>query len=336
MQLPGFMTRNVRLKVASALLASITWAGVVYASNPPDTRSVTVKVPQDTGAVAPYVLVHTIPDLVIQVSGTREHLNAFDAADIVVSVNYKAISQVGTQQIPVSIANNDRDVQLDSPPTSVTATVDKLGSRSVPVTVIVSAEPPQGYVVTSTSTSPSTVTLVGPQQQLSGLQARVSVNLTSQKTDYQADQKVAVFDSNGTQLGTFAILVNNQPQTTVQVTITVTASITSRASAVVPPHTGIPAAGHEITGITVSPETVLITGPQDLLNTLDFVPTQSINLAGIDGNRTYTVQVTPPAGVTANPTSVTVTVTVISISISGPSPTPSPTPTAGPTNPTAT
>ena len=330
MTVPGFLARNLQLKLASVVLASITWAGVVYASNPPDTRSVSVKVPQDTGAVAPFVLVHSIPDLSIQVSGTREHLNAFDPSDLVIAVSYKAITQVGTQQIPVTVVNNDRDVQLDSPPTSVTATVDRLGSRDVPVTVVVSSPPPQGYVVTSTATAPSTVTLVGPQQQLGGLQARVTIDLSSQKTDYQADQKVAVYDPTGAQLGSFAILVNGRPQTTVQVTITVTASITSRASAVVPPHTGTPAAGAEVTGISVSPATVVLTGPQDLLNTLDSVATQPINLSGIDGNRTYTVQVTPPPGVTSSPTTVTVTVTVTTVVIAGPSPTPSPTPTPTP------
>ncbi|MHB8717282.1 MAG: CdaR family protein [Candidatus Dormibacteria bacterium] len=330
---PAFLTRNLRLKVVAALLATVVWAGVVYASNPPDTRSVAVKVPQDTGAVAPFVLVHTIPDIVIQVSGTREHLNAFDPSDIVVGVNYRAIKQVGTQQIPISVVNNDRDVILDNPPSSVTATVDRLGSRDVPVTVVVNTPPPQGYVVTNTSTTPSTVTLVGPQQQLAGLQARVSVDLGNQKTDYSADQKVSVYDPSGVQLGSFAILVGGQPQTTVQVAITVTAVITSRASAVVPPYSGTPAAGHEVVGISVTPATVVLTGPQDLLNTLDSVPTQVINLAGIDGNRTYVVRVTPPSGVSVTPDTVTVTVTVISIAIAGPpSPSPSPTPTPAPSS----
>jgi YbbR domain-containing protein len=330
-RLPGFATRNLRLKLLAAAVATVIWAGVVYASNPPDTRSVTIKVPQENGAVAPYVLVHSIPDLVIRVSGTREHLNAFVPADLVVSVNYRVITHVGVQQIPVSVINNDRDVILDNPPTGITADVDHLDSRTVPVTVVISHTPPQGYLVTSTAVNPSAVSVIGPQKQLAGVEARVTVDLSSNKTNFQADEPVFLYDSTGTRLSNFGITIAGQHQQgQVQVSITIAASITSRASAVLPRVSGTVAEGHEVAGIRVSSPTVVLAGPQDLLNVLDSVPTETISLSGLTGTLNFTVKVTPPSGVTATPDTVVVTVVVIAAPPASPPPTPTPTPTPTP------
>jgi YbbR domain-containing protein len=337
MRVPGFATRNLRLKGTAAVLATVLWAGVAYASNPPDTRSVTVAVPQDSPSVAPYVLVHAIPDLVIRVSGTRDHLAAFQPADIVVSVNYRSITHTGIQSLPVTVINNDRDVALDTAPSSIVAEIDRLGSRSVPVLVDYGQHPPpQGYVAVNPTTAPATVTVIGPQNQLANVEAKVIINLSNQKTNFQADESVGLFDARTQQpLGNFglSITVGGHPQTSVLVTIQVSASLTSRASAVLPKVVGSVGPGHFLEAETVNPATVVLDGPQDLLNTLDAVQTQTISLNGITGTLSFTVQLAPPAGVTANPSSVTVTITVGSFTQPTPPPTtaPTPTPTASPT-----
>lgn len=335
MRVPGFATRNLRLKGLATVLAAVMWAGVAYASNPPDTRSVTVPVPQDTGSVAPYVLVHAIPDLVIRVSGTRDHLNSFNPADLVVSVNYKSITHVGIQALPVSVINNDRDVVLDTPPTNITAEVDRLDSRSVPVVVDYSQQPPpQGYVVVSREATPSTVTVIGPQHQLTSIEAKVTVNLATQKTNFQADEKVGLYDANtGQRVGNFGITVAGHLQASVLVTIEIAASLTSRASAVLPKVSGAVGAAHFLEAESVSPATVVLNGPQDLLNTLDSVPTEAISLNGITGTLSFTVNLVPPAGVIATPSKVTVTITVGSFPQPTPPPTsaPTPVPTPAPT-----
>ncbi|MGH7722724.1 MAG: CdaR family protein [Candidatus Dormibacteria bacterium] len=334
MRLPGFATRNLRLKGLAAALATVLWAGVAYASNPPDTRSVTIKVPQSDAEVAPWVLVHAIAPLVIRVSGTREHLNAFDPADLAVTVDYKAITHAGVQNLAVSVINNDRDVILDSPPTSVVAEVDRLDSRKVGVTVNVATNPPQGYVVVSSSTSPSTVTVIGPRHELANVEARVTVNLGSQKTNFQVNQRVQLVDTNGQPLGSFGLTVAGNPQGEVLVTVDVAASLTSRASAVLPRVSGSPPAGHYLAAESVSPPTVVLNGPQDLLNTLDSIPTDTISLNGVTGTVSFTVHIVSPAGVTATPGTVTVSVTVNAIPQPSTSatPTPSTSPTPSPTH----
>jgi YbbR domain-containing protein len=130
---------------------------------------------------------------------------------------------------------------------------------------------------------------------------------------------VFIYDAHGSKLGDVGV---TPPQ--VRIEISIAAAQTSRASAVVPSVTGRVAAGHQLAGISVDPLTVVLSGPQDLLNALDSISTQSISLNGVFGNITVTVSLTPPPGVTASPSSVTVTILVTTL----PTPTPTPTPTA--------
>jgi YbbR domain-containing protein len=330
-RLPGFATRNLRLKAFATVLATVTWAAVVYASNPPDSRSVTINVPQSSGQLAPYVLVHPIAPIVVRVIGTREHLNAFDPNDLVVSVNYKAIAHAGAQSLPLTVTNNDRDVLLDNPPTTVAADVDHLASATVPVTVVISTPPPQGYVETNSSTDPGTVTVIGPQNQLGGVQAKVTVDLVNVKTNFQRDETVGLFDATNQKLSGFGITIvtiSGHPPGTVLVDIAVTASLTSRASAVLPKVVGTVAPGHEVAATEQSPLVVVLNGPQDLLNNLDSIPTDVISVNGLTGTRTFVVHIVTPPGVTANPSTVSVTITVVAV--------PSSSPTPGPTSPTPT
>lgn len=327
--LRGLAGRNLRLKVLALALAAVMWTGVAYASNPPDTRVVSIHVPQASADVAPFTLVHPIADLVIRVSGTRQHLDEFVPADLVVTVSYRGVRSAGVQSVPVSIVNNDRDVALDSPPTSVTAELDRIDSKTVGVTVDVTNQPPQGYVVVSSSTSPSAVTVIGPAHQLGTVEARVSINLTNQKTNFQADEPVSLIDANGQPIGSFGVSIAGHPQGGVLVTITIAPSLTSRASAVLPKVSGSLPPGHYLGGLSVNPATVVLAGPQDLLNTLDSVAAQTISLAGLTGTESLSLRVLPPPGVTASP--ATVTVTVVVIAVPQPTATPTPTPTPAPT-----
>ena len=97
--MPGFLTRNWRLKLLALVLAIVAWAGVVLATNPPGTRSVSVPVPQppapDVSLPAGYLLTAPIPNLTVYITGTEQHLDAFSRSSLQVTVDYNAIRAIG-------------------------------------------------------------------------------------------------------------------------------------------------------------------------------------------------------------------------------------------------
>ena len=327
MSLPGFLTRNLRLKALALGIALITWIGVVYAGNPPESRTVSVHVPQDPASLpSKYVLAASIPDIAVRISGTREHVNAFDTSSLQVTVDYTRISRSGVQQIPIHVTNNDANVSIDNVPGTVMVDADVHDSVSLPVDLIYDQTPPPGYHKTAEQVTPSSVVVSGPHRQLSGLTAQVHLNLSNQKTNLEGDYNVFIYDRYGRRVGNLGV----QPSS-VTVTVTVSSVTTSRASAVVPKVTGNVLSGDELVAIAASPTTVVLSGPEELLNALDSVPTAPIAIGGLFGEHTFQVKITPPAGVTAEPDTVTVTLTIIALPTPTPAPTPSPTPTPTPT-----
>jgi len=335
MRLPGFITRNLRLKALATGIALVTWIGVVYAGNPPESRTISVHVPQDPASVpSKYVLANHVPDITLRVSGTREHVNAFDVSTLQVGVDYHLITHIGVQNLPIHVVNTDADVSVDNVPNSITVDVDVNDSVNLPVTLVIDHTPPAGYVVTEQKVDPDTV-VVGPgaRRRLSGLSAQVHLDMSNKKTNVEGQFNVTLYDR-------FARKVTDLGVQPAQVTVTITVSsvTTSRASAVLPKVTGSVLSGHQLVSIVANPPTVVLSGPQELLNALDSVPTQAISIGGLFGDHTFQVKITPPAGVTAEPDTVTVTLSIVALSTPtpapSPTPSPTPTPTAAPPTPT--
>jgi len=334
---PAILSRNWRLKLLALGLAVFAWTVVVYAGNPPDSRTVTVPVPQDASSLSgKFVLASKIPDLAVRVQGTKDHVDQFDPSDLQVIVDYRSIQSPGRQQIPVTIVNNDRDVDLDNPPSSVSADVDVIDSRTVPVSIVLKPGPPRGYTVVGQAVTPAQLTVDGPAHQLGGVQARVEVDLTNRKIPLDQTLTVKFVGPDGqpeTNLG-----VSPPDTTTVTVHIDIRSAVITRVSAVAPIlPTGLVAPGHYLTGITQDPLTVVLTGPEDLLNGLDSVTTTPLAQLSLTGDTDETVRLVLPAGVTADHATVTVHVRIAGIP-PPPTSTPAP-PTATPTpgsTPTAT
>ena len=241
MTIPGFIRRNFKLKVGCTLMALVTWVGVVYASNPPETRVVSVPVPQAQASMpARFVLVHQVPDLAIRIGGSRASLDSFNPTALTVNVNWRGVTRAGVQTVPISVTSTATNVELIDPPTAVTANFDYYDSVVVPVNLVVTNLPPAGYTIASQSVSPNTVVVAGPHLELSGIQARVSVDLGNNKTNYVKIEPVLVFDPRGNRLGDLTItspsgFSSNAPQGTATVTILVSALPTPTPSPTAPP-----------------------------------------------------------------------------------------------------
>jgi YbbR domain-containing protein len=324
--IPGFIRRNWKLKVGCSLIAFVTWVGVVYAGNPPETKVLSLAVPQDPANIpASYVLVHAVNPVLIRVGGNQNTLDSLNTAALTVTVDWSAVNRAGTYSIPISISNSDPSIQLIDPPTSVQVDLDSHTSKSVPVTIRITSPTPVGYQSGTQQATPSTVVVAGPSQELVGIEARVTVNLSTQKANFQAPLPVLVYDSKGIRLNNVGVNPAD-----VSVSIAIKADVTTEAVAVVARTEGSPSAGHYLTGIVVNPLTVIATGSRDLLNTLDSVSTTAIPLTGIFGTYTISVTIVAPAGVTLSQSKVTVTIEMGTVPTPPPTPTPSPSPTPSP------
>jgi YbbR domain-containing protein len=324
MRFPGFITRNFRLKALSAVLALITWTVVVYANNPPDSRSFTVGIPgQPSGS---FVMVNPIMPLSLRITGTRDHIQAFDpSTNLTVKADFTAITKAGLQNIPLTVQNNDRDVQLDTPPTTVQVDVDELSTKQVDISANIKVGPPPGFLPgTPQLNQPSVVVSGGKRVLQQALHAKVDIDLHDNRTNFDAVLPVVLLDAAGNTITNLGVTPPS-----VHVTVEVSPSLTSRAVPVIVTTVGTPATGHILTGLAVDPQTVVLQGPQDVLNTINSI-TMIISINGLTANELLNQRVSSGrAGVTSTPDTVVIRVTVANQAL----PTPTPTAAASPSSP---
>jgi YbbR domain-containing protein len=322
MMLPGFIRRNWKLKVLCFFIAFVTWVGVVYAGNPPETKVVSVPVPQSSATIPPgYVLVHPVSNVMVRVGGDQNTLDALDTNVLNVNVDWADVNRAGSYSIPITVKSGDSNIEIIDPPTSIPVDMDLFVSKSIAVNIQITSPPPVGYSSGNQEASPSTVVVFGPEHELADATARVAVNLSNQKANFNAQVPVIVYDGNSQRLNNVSL-----NHSYVSVSISITAYVTTRAMAVVPRTVGSPSPGHYLLGISVSPLTVVVTGPQDLLNSFDTLFTVGFPLSGITGVYTETVAIVAPPGVTLSVNKVAVTIDMGSVP-APPTPSPSPTPT---------
>jgi YbbR domain-containing protein len=323
--IPGFIRRNWKLKVGCCVIAFFTWVGVVYAGNPPETKVLSLAVPQSTASIPPsYVLVHAVDPVQVRVGGDQNTLDALNTAALTVNVDWSAANRAGMYSIPISIVNSDPSIELINPPTSMQVDLDSYASKSIPVTIQITNPTPVGFESGTPQATPSTVMVRGPAHELVGLEALVTANLSTQKANFQAPLPVLVY-SNKVRLNNVELSASY-----VSISIAIKAVITTKVVAVLTRTEGNPSPGHYLTGILVSPITVIATGSQDLLNTLDSVSTAPIPLNGIFGLYTVSVTISAPAGVTLSQSKATVTIEMGTVPAPPPTPTPTPSPTTSP------
>jgi YbbR domain-containing protein len=321
-RVPGFIRRNWKLKVLCFFIAFVTWVGVVYAGNPPETKTISLPVPQSPANIpAGYVLVHPVNNIVVRVGGDQDTLDSLSTNALTVNVSWVAVNRGGTYSIPMAITSSDPNIELIEPPTTLQVDVDVFTSKSVAVTITITNPPPVGYASGTEKPSPSTVVVEGPAHELANIQARATVNLSNQKANFQEQVPVLVYNSSNQRLNNVGV----QP-TDVSISIAINADVTSRTVAVEPKIVGSPSQGHYLINVVVTPFTVIVTGPQDLLNSFDSLGTVAIPLGGITGTYTQTVAIFAPPGVTLSVKTVTVTIVMGTVPAPPPSPTPSPSP----------
>lgn len=283
-----------------------------------------------------YVLARPINDISVRISGTREHVVGFQASSIRATPNFDAIKTTGVQQLPLTVINTDPNVDLSEVPSSVSAEVDLTGTTTVPV-VVRPSRTQVGYVIVSATAEPPRVGLLGPQRELGVAQAVVDVNLgTRTNTLVQDGLPVTVVDPHA---GNRPLSDVSVKEATVRVTVVIRPVDGSAVATILPAFSGSVAPGHMVSAVTVDPQTVILSGPENLLNGAHLT-TAPIVLTGLTSDRIFAVTLQVPDGLKTDVTTANVHVFVTALpeavitptpATPGPSATPRSTSTSVPT-----
>jgi YbbR domain-containing protein len=293
----GFVVHNWPLKLAAIGLATLLYGGLVVSQN---TETFTRPVPIGIENAASDVVVLSNLGSVTRIQyaappdlGLRIDSQSFHAV-----VNLAGVDPTGGPvTLGVTVEAADPRIQvLDIDPHAITVTLDRVGSKVVPIHAVVGPVP-SGLTVGDPIVDGATATVTGPQSivdKVAEVQAFVPIDASG--VDVNQDVDLTPVDALGASLDQDKVDV---VPPTARVRLAVFTDLRTKTLPVRANVIGTPAAGFEVASIAVSPPVVSVEGDANDLAGLDHADTQPISIAGASSEVVQSGGLALPNGVQA-------------------------------------
>ncbi|GAB4435050.1 MAG: CdaR family protein [Chloroflexi bacterium OHK40] len=293
---------NFRAALLRALLAMglsfSLWAFVSFSQNPEETVTFP-DVPLEAVDLAEGLVIvdqNGLPDPVlptvdITLSTDRLQLANLRQVDIRAVVDLSGLGP-GEHIVPVNVQPTRSNVSFNVPeggfePSSVPIRLEQLATRMVPIEVEVLGNLPFSFErgetrVTLNGQPVETVAVSGPQSRVERVEvARATANIEQLRATYLAPLTLTPLGAGGATIDGVQL-----DPTTVTVQIPINPVVGLKLVPVQPVVVGLPAAGYEVTGVTVEPPLIALTGSSGPLDAVVALSTEPIGISG--ANRTIT------------------------------------------------
>jgi len=319
----SLITESWRLKLLAIGLSVLMLGAVAFAQNPPTFKTFTVSISYAS-----------IPDNLIVVNGpTRTTVRVTGLADAIQSMNANSLSAtfdlskatfgpaVKVNLIVVSVVNG---VKPQNP--SVPFVLDIEQRKTIPLTVQVRyPRVAPGWVVTKADAAcpnfPCVVNFEGPASWETKLIAYADLTTSVVQSDTIDVPNVTVtLERNGTPLD---VSTSSLSPSAVNVRITAKTGTTSKQVVLIdaqPTHG--PPTGYRVTGVSVSPLTVVISGRADVLAKITSIALSGVDLSGSTSEVTFRISIAYPAGVAGTVQTARVTYSISANPNTQPTPSP--------------
>jgi YbbR domain-containing protein len=193
-------------------------------------------------------------------------------------------------------------------PDQIEVRLAQLTGKLVPVDIELEGEPPVGYSLALPEVEDEEVFVTGPQDEVDQVTRAVgAIEITGKTGHVQEAVRLTPRDSRGTLIQG----VELDPGIT-EVSVEIEEEKFTRIVTVSPVITGTPAAGYNVTGVSVSPESVTIRGDEALVQGTISIETKPVSIddASEDVVKSVSLDLPPGAELTGGTPVVTVTVNV--------------------------
>lgn len=294
-----WLGRNLSTLLLSLILAAIVWVSAVVTSDP-NIEDISRPVPLRVNGQDPnLLLLGDVPESVrltieaptsiwSQLNENPSLINAWIDLSGMQPGEHTAKVNVLIDASPV------RFIRVD--PAEVSFRLETLLTRTLPIDLVVTGEPPLGYKKDTPEMTPDVVQISGPESLVSRVvQAKVSLDISGASQTVTSNLPVQILDENGSPITGLTVNPNsvsvNQP-------ISLLRGFRNVAVKVVT--TGQVANGYRLTNITVTPPTVTVSSANPLaVNELPgFVETLPVDITGLTDDIEVNVDLNLPEGIT--------------------------------------
>jgi len=305
------LRENRGLAAVSIVLAFGTWIIVTDAENPTQERVLPVDIAvQPVNVPADVALVEELQPVRVRVKVAEDVFDSLTDADFEATVDLDGLT-VGQYELPVTVRplTSRGGLRIESVlPERIEVRLAQLTGKLVPVVMDVEGEVPNGYSIGVPEVADEEVFVTGPQEKVDEVtQVTGTIEIAGRTDTIEQAVRLTPKDSRGNLVQGVSL----EPAIT-EVKIAIDEQKFSRSVVVSPQLSGVPAEGYNVTGVSVSPQTVTIRGEEAFVQGTVSIPTQPVSVEAETEDVVRTISLDLPSGaeVVGGVSVVTVTVKI--------------------------
>jgi len=293
------LQNNNVVKALAVLIAILLWLVVRLDSNTPTTRTTTSEHRETISNVAvtpvfdqsSYAIKQISPaEVTVELRWKDTSFRKPNFSELGVEANLNNLTE-GTHQVFLSATGINSNVDYSISPPTVQVTLEKIQHKQLPVSIIPTGSPYDGYMAGQPIVKPTRVSVSVPESRLNLVsEVRAEVSVEGAKENVVKQVKLTMYDKDG------KVVDGEISPAVVDVEIPITSPFKQMPLQL--KLKGEPAPGYAVEGITLEPETVTVYAPQDILNKMEFYDGLELDLSGLKETKTSTLTIPLQKGIT--------------------------------------
>ncbi|HVB96141.1 MAG TPA: CdaR family protein [Chloroflexota bacterium] len=307
-----FLRSNLVWMLLSLVLSTGLWVFVTFNQDPEVTNSISNIPVQIQGAPKTLVVQSETQTVTAVLSAPSDVWPQLRPDKLQATIDASKVAP-GLQEVPVKVTSSDPRARIETvEPAKIFLQVQPLETKKVPVEATLTGSVAFGYESGAAKTTPTTVTISGPQSNVDQVTAvQVAVSLDGLTDPIDRTYKPIAVNNAGAPVDRITIDPDG-----VLVEIPIDQKIEYKTLPVEPTIVGNVALGYQEVGVTVDPQTVTLVGDPTTLQSMSTVPTQPISVTDATGDVAVNADLALPKTV-ALARSQTIVVRVLVSTITG-------------------
>lgn len=286
------LNSNLAMKILSVVFAVLLWFIALNTSNPFISRSYVIPLKLDN--------VNSLSEKNIGIAGKVVHQNAVvdikgrqNVLDKVSESNFKAlvdfskINKPGDRELPVNIVKRGKGIQIvDVKPSAIQVGIEKITSETFPVQLEREGTVKENYFVTGLTSKPDSIEIEDVESVIGSIDmVKASVKYDNLSENISSLVNCKVYNKKGEEITEF------NKKFSVNVNLNVAKKVPLK-----PVVEGVPEKYFVVGEKSIMPDSILIQGQGDVLESIDHIKCEPVNIDGLSENLNVPVSLQLPDG----------------------------------------
>ena len=277
-------TKNVGLKILSAVIAIIIWLIIVNIEDPEKSKVYTVPVTiehadylESKGKA--YQVVNGSDAVSFTVTAKRSVIEELTKNDFTATADLEYVDE-SSGKVPISITSSRYNNRLEysNRDQYMQLLIEELQTLTYPVEIVTTGEPAAGCVVKETTSDPEGIRVSGAESIVANVSgARVTLDIDGASKNVSEKKAIVLLDDNGEEIEDVTGLTLSKKKARVKARIVMQKQVGLSFAT-----SGSPANGYTAGAVTSSVEKVTVEGKSEMINSLSTlnITSDQLNLSG--------------------------------------------------------